>query len=143
MPAICFCARKTALAAEAGLATAPDFRGRGLGTRVTAAWAVAIRDSGLLPIYSTSWENTASLSVAQKLGLTEPDRFDALGKRLNAMLREGQLLQNRAGAYVPEWSRGQELIQYLAQLEGLEYAVVDRDGTVTGLLKSSGGGVMA
>ncbi len=37
-----------------------------------------------------------------------------------------------AGAYVPEWSRGQELIQYLAQLEGLEYAVVDRDGTVTG-----------
>lgn len=42
-----------------------------------------------------------------------------------------------AGAYVPEWSRGQELIQYLAQLEGLEYAVVDRDGTVTGLLRQS------
>ena len=42
-----------------------------------------------------------------------------------------------AGAYVPEWSRGQELIQYLAQLEGLEYAVVDRNGTVTGLLRQS------
>ena len=42
-----------------------------------------------------------------------------------------------AGAYVPEWSRGQELIQYLAQLEGLAYAVVDRDGTVTGLLRQS------
>ena len=42
-----------------------------------------------------------------------------------------------AGAYVPEWSRGQELIQYLAQLDGLEYAVVDRDGTVTGLLRQS------
>ncbi len=42
-----------------------------------------------------------------------------------------------AGAYVPEWSSGQELIQYLAQLEGLEYAVVDRDGTVTGLLRQS------
>jgi Zn-dependent protease len=41
------------------------------------------------------------------------------------------------GAYVPEWSRGQELIQYLAQLDGLEYAVVDRDGTVTGLLRQS------
>ncbi|WP_427131662.1 site-2 protease family protein [Pseudarthrobacter sp. S9] len=42
-----------------------------------------------------------------------------------------------AGAYVPEWSRGQELVQYLAQLEGQEYAVVDRDGTVTGLLRQS------
>ncbi|MDZ4090927.1 MAG: site-2 protease family protein, partial [Arthrobacter sp.] len=33
--------------------------------------------------------------------------------------------------------RGQELIQYLAQLDGLEYAVVDRNGTVTGLLRQS------
>lgn len=42
-----------------------------------------------------------------------------------------------AGAYVPEWSQGQELVQYLAQLEGQEYAVVDRDGAVTGLLRQS------
>ncbi len=42
-----------------------------------------------------------------------------------------------AGAYVPEWSKGQELVQYLAQLEGHEYAVVDRDGVVTGLLRQS------
>ncbi|MFL6592789.1 MAG: ribonuclease R [Luteimonas sp.] len=40
-------------------------------------------------------------ALAQKLGLTEPDRFDALGKRLGAMLREGQLLQNRRGGYAP------------------------------------------
>ena len=33
--------------------------------------------------------------------------------------------------------QGQELIQYLAQLDGQEYAVVDRDGTVTGLLRQS------
>ncbi|MET3143505.1 UNVERIFIED_ORG: Zn-dependent protease [Arthrobacter sp. UYEF10] len=39
-----------------------------------------------------------------------------------------------AGAYVPESSQGQELIQYLSQLDGHEYAVVDRHGTVTGLL---------
>lgn len=39
-----------------------------------------------------------------------------------------------AGAYVPEWSNGQELIQYLSELEGREYAVVDHDGKVTGLL---------
>ncbi|MCU1515917.1 MAG: peptidase [Pseudarthrobacter sp.] len=38
------------------------------------------------------------------------------------------------GAYVPEWSKGQELIQYLGQLEGQEYAVIDHQGKVTGLL---------
>ncbi|WP_045731368.1 site-2 protease family protein [Pseudarthrobacter chlorophenolicus] len=38
------------------------------------------------------------------------------------------------GAYVPEWSKGQELIQFLAQVEGKHYAVVDHNGVVTGLL---------
>ena len=38
------------------------------------------------------------------------------------------------GAYVPEWSKGQELIQFLSQVEGRHYAVVDHNGTVTGLL---------
>jgi CBS-domain-containing membrane protein len=38
------------------------------------------------------------------------------------------------GAYVPEWSKGQELIQFLSQLEGRQYAVVDHNGRVTGLL---------
>ena len=42
-----------------------------------------------------------------------------------------------AGAYVPEWSKGQELVQYLAQLEGQEYAVVNGEGAVTGLLRQS------
>ncbi|XAS62583.1 site-2 protease family protein [Micrococcaceae bacterium Sec5.8] len=42
-----------------------------------------------------------------------------------------------AGAYVPSWSKGEELIQYLAKLEGAEYAVVDRAGTITGLLRQS------
>ncbi|MEJ7745380.1 MAG: ribonuclease R, partial [Luteimonas sp.] len=40
-------------------------------------------------------------ALAQKLALTAPDRFDALAKRLGAMLREGQVLQNRKGAYAP------------------------------------------
>src|SRR5688572_15183795 len=40
-------------------------------------------------------------ALAQKLALTEPDRFDALSKRLGAMVRDGQLLQNRKGAYTP------------------------------------------
>jgi ribonuclease R len=40
-------------------------------------------------------------ALAAKLGLTAPDRFDALSKRLAAMLRDGQLLQNRRGGYAP------------------------------------------
>lgn len=38
------------------------------------------------------------------------------------------------GAYVPENAAGQELVQYLAQLQGTEYAVVDTTGRVVGLL---------
>jgi ribonuclease R len=40
-------------------------------------------------------------ALARKLGLSAPDRFAALEKRLAAMLRDGQLLQNRRGGYVP------------------------------------------
>ena len=66
---VCCCARRSDVAAEAGLETAAAFRGRGFGTRVTAAWALAIRASGRTPLYSTSWENHASLAVARKLRL--------------------------------------------------------------------------
>jgi ribonuclease R len=40
-------------------------------------------------------------ALAQKLALAAPDRYAALEKRLAAMLRDGQLLQNRRGGYVP------------------------------------------
>ena len=66
---ICFCARRSAFAAEAGIETAEAYRARGFATRVTAAWALAIRASGLVPLYSTSWHNDASLAVARKLRL--------------------------------------------------------------------------
>ena len=67
---LCGCARRTDEAAEAGLETAEPFRGQGLAERVTASWAIAVRASGRMPLYSTSWENSASLAVARKLGLT-------------------------------------------------------------------------
>jgi hypothetical protein len=66
---ICFSARKSDAAAEAGVETAAAYRGRGLAARVTRAWASAIRRSGRTPLYSTSWSNEASLAVARKLGL--------------------------------------------------------------------------
>jgi predicted GNAT family acetyltransferase len=66
---VCFSARSSEVAAEAGVETAEAFRGKGLAARVTTAWALAIRDSGRIPLYSTSWTNSASLAVARKLGL--------------------------------------------------------------------------
>jgi predicted GNAT family acetyltransferase len=66
---VCFCARRSDVAAEAGLETAEAFRGRGFGPRVTAAWALSIRASRRVPLYSTSWTHHASLAVARKLGL--------------------------------------------------------------------------
>jgi hypothetical protein len=67
---VCFCARRSETAAEAGVETAVAYRGRGLASRVTAGWARLLRDSGRLPLYSTSWSNAASLAVARKLGLS-------------------------------------------------------------------------
>jgi RimJ/RimL family protein N-acetyltransferase len=67
--AVCFCARLTTQAAEAGLETAAAYRGHGYGGAAVAGWAAAIRASGRLPLYSTWWENLASRRVAEKLGL--------------------------------------------------------------------------
>ena len=66
---VCFCARRSDTAAEAGVETAEAYRGRGYAPLVTAAWALAVRQSGRVPLYSTSWSNKASLAVAQKLNL--------------------------------------------------------------------------
>lgn len=66
---VCFCARRSPAAAEAGLETASTFRGRGFGARVAASWGRTILDSGRLPMYSTSWNNGASLGVARRIKL--------------------------------------------------------------------------
>ena len=66
--AACYSARNAARAAEAGVFTEEAYRGRGYAVQVVRGWAAAVRASGRLPLYSTSWENTASQAVAAKLG---------------------------------------------------------------------------
>ena len=68
--AVCSTVRRTSAAVQAGVETVPDFRGRGYGSTVVAAWADAVRRSGATPLYSTSWENVASRALARSLGLT-------------------------------------------------------------------------
>ena len=67
--AVCASVRITPTAHEAGVETAPGFRGRGHALRVVAAWAQAVATLGARPLYSTSWDNTASQAVAARLGL--------------------------------------------------------------------------
>jgi ribonuclease R len=40
-------------------------------------------------------------ALASRLGLLDPHRADALDKRLGAMVRDGQILKNRRGGFVP------------------------------------------
>ena len=42
-----------------------------------------------------------AVELATQLNLTAPDRFEALSRRLGAMVRDGQLVQNRRGGFAP------------------------------------------
>lgn len=66
---VCRSVRITPEAHEAGVETLPEFRGRGYAKDVVAGWARVVRSVGAIPLYSTSWENTASQAVAKKLHL--------------------------------------------------------------------------
>lgn len=67
--ALCFCSRLPGQATEAGVETMEAFRGQGFATAAVAGWALAVRRRGVIPLYSTSWENLASQGVARKLGM--------------------------------------------------------------------------
>jgi hypothetical protein len=69
--AVCGSVRVTRAAHEAGVETAPPFRGRGFALPAVAAWARDIRARGIVPLYSTSWGNTASQALAGKLKLVQ------------------------------------------------------------------------
>lgn len=64
----CYSVRTSEGAVEAGVDTVDGFRGRGYAGQVVRGWANGVRALGKIPLYSTSWDNTASQSVARKLG---------------------------------------------------------------------------
>ncbi|MEV3872000.1 GNAT family N-acetyltransferase [Streptomyces sp. NPDC049906] len=67
---ICFTPASNATAAEAGVWTRPDFRGKRLAPVVLAAWSERERPARSVLFYSTTADNHASRSVARALGLT-------------------------------------------------------------------------
>ncbi|ATP39936.1 GNAT family N-acetyltransferase [Solibacillus sp. R5-41] len=68
---ICCSARKTTKADEASVFTHEDYRGRAFGIDVTNAWAAEVQKQGRIALYSTSWDNFASQSIARKLKLRQ------------------------------------------------------------------------
>lgn len=66
---VCHSSRTSPQGAEAGLETLAACRGRGYAAAAVQGWAAAVRERGRIPLYSTSWHNTASQRVAAKLGL--------------------------------------------------------------------------
>lgn len=70
---ICFSARRPGAplgsGVEAGVDTLEGHRRRGYAKRVVHAWAAELLRQGRVPLYSTSWDNTASRAVARALDM--------------------------------------------------------------------------
>jgi RimJ/RimL family protein N-acetyltransferase len=67
---ICFSPARNETAAEAGIWTRADFRGRRITPAVVASWSDRERRNKQVLLYSTTAANQASQSVARTLGLT-------------------------------------------------------------------------
>jgi GNAT superfamily N-acetyltransferase len=62
---------------DAGVATEPELRGRGLGTASARAWCTGTVALGRVPTWTTSLDNAASRRIAERLGF-ELARRDVL-----------------------------------------------------------------
>ena len=60
--------RRTSEACELGIDTLPDARRKGYALAATVLWAEMVAQEGLVPIYSASADNNASLALAHAAG---------------------------------------------------------------------------
>ncbi|MFX0206024.1 MAG: GNAT family N-acetyltransferase [Candidatus Hodarchaeota archaeon] len=67
----CSSARENHAAGEAWTFTQPEYRRRGYGKLVTAAWGQRLREKGKVPFYSHLGDNAASEGIARSLGLIQ------------------------------------------------------------------------
>jgi hypothetical protein len=65
--AVCCSVRITPRAHAAGVETLLSARRRGFATHAVVGWAHAVAERGVIPLYSTSWDNVASQAVAARL----------------------------------------------------------------------------
>jgi hypothetical protein len=65
--AVCCSVRITSRAHAAGVETLPSARRRGFATQAVVGWAHVVAERGVLPFYSTSWDNVASQAIAARL----------------------------------------------------------------------------
>ncbi|OUM42496.1 site-2 protease family protein [Arthrobacter sedimenti] len=98
------------------------------GTTVLAARRL-LRDNPGAAVVLTGPSGQPEAVVDETALLAVPDDVAAT-TAVNAAAR-----RLAAGAYVPESAEGQELLQFLARLEGNEYAVINLQGAVTGVLQ--------
>jgi RimJ/RimL family protein N-acetyltransferase len=65
----CVSTRENEKCGEAWVYTAPAYRKQGFAQKVVNTWASSLMDAGKVPFYSHAIDNTASASLAKKLGL--------------------------------------------------------------------------
>jgi GNAT acetyltransferase len=65
---VCASVRITDAAHEAGVETLPAYRQKGHAASAVAGWTQTLLAKKIIPLYSTSWENIGSQSVAKKVG---------------------------------------------------------------------------
>lgn len=86
---------------------------------------IASREAILQLLEDCDGPQTAE-EIAEQLGLS--DRIDALGKRLAAMVREAQLVQNRRGGYAPVQQTSLIAGVVIANPEGFGFLKPDEGG---------------
>jgi RimJ/RimL family protein N-acetyltransferase len=113
---ICHTPVSNGRAAEAGVWTHPEFRGRGHAAATTAEWAALLRPTGRFLFYSTSSTNYSSQALAARLHLRpigwlwQLNRRNAESGWTDARVRSGPSPIEGSGLYTAALIRAGEVV---------------------------------